>query len=160
MNLAIRVLIIAFLICQYHDCERPDDTRSTDMVANGLMSQGARYQPSSYWPSFIGMIIVQHKKDPWSYQSQLIVHWDKMADIFQTTFSSFLEWKILNLIKNFTEICFWGSNWQYGRIGSGNGLVTNMRQAIIWTNVGMLYWYVYQGYPAKRGLPAMLTHGR
>ena len=30
-----------------------------------------------------------------------------------------------------------------------------MRQAIIWTNVGMLCWYLYRGYPIKRALPAM-----
>ena len=27
--------------------------------------------------------------------------------------------------------------------GSDNGLAPNRRQAIIWTNVGMLYWHIY-----------------
>ena len=44
---------------------------------------------------------------------------------------------------NFTEICSLGSNWQYGSIGSDHGLVPSMRQAIIWTNGGMLYWRIY-----------------
>ena len=34
-------------------------------------------------------------------------------------------------------------NWQYGSIGSDNGLASKRRQAIIWTNVGMLYWCIY-----------------
>ena len=39
---------------------------------------------------------------------------------------------------NFTEICSRGSNWQYASIGSDNGSVPN-RQAIIWTNDGLLF---------------------
>ena len=31
-------------------------------------------------------------------------------------------------------MCSLGSNWQYGRIGSDNGLAPTRRQAIIWTN--------------------------
>ena len=39
-------------------------------------------------------------------------------------------------------MCSLGSNWQYGSIGSDNGLAPNRRQAIIWTNVGMLYGHI------------------
>ena len=48
----------------------------------------------------------------------------------------FLQWKPLNFIQNFTEICSWGPNCQYGSIGSDNGLVPMRQQAIIWTNDG------------------------
>ena len=34
----------------------------------------------------------------------------------------------------FIETCFWGSDWQYVTIGSDNGQVPNIRQAIIWSN--------------------------
>ena len=34
------------------------------------------------------------------------------------------------------------SDWQYVIIGSGNGLVPNRWQAIIWTNYGMVYWRI------------------
>ena len=44
---------------------------------------------------------------------------------------------------NFTEICFLGSDWQYGSIGSDNGLASNTHQAIILTNDGLGYWHIY-----------------
>ena len=34
------------------------------------------------------------------------------------------------------------SYWQYGSNGSDNGLLPIRQQAIIWTNVGMLYWCI------------------
>ena len=40
-------------------------------------------------------------------------------------------------------MCSLGYNLQYGSIGSDNGLAPNRWQAIIWTNVGMLYWCIY-----------------
>ena len=40
-------------------------------------------------------------------------------------------------------MCFLKSSWQYGSIGSDNGLDRNMWQAIIWNNVEMLYWHIY-----------------
>ena len=39
-------------------------------------------------------------------------------------------------------MCSLGSNWQYESIGSDNGLAPNKRQAIIWSNVIMLYWRI------------------
>ena len=33
--------------------------------------------------------------------------------------------------------------WQYGSTGSDNGLVLSRQQAIIWSNIGMLYWHIY-----------------
>ena len=44
---------------------------------------------------------------------------------------------------NFVEICSLVSNWQYGGIGSDNGLVLIRRQAIIWTDDGIIYWPIY-----------------
>ena len=55
----------------------------------------------------------------------------------------FLEWKLLYFKQSCTELCSFGSNWQYGNIGSDNALAPNRRQAIIWTNVGMLFWCTY-----------------
>ena len=43
----------------------------------------------------------------------------------------------------FTEICSHGTNWQYGSFGSDNGLAPIRRQAIIWTNDGLVYWRIY-----------------
>ena len=59
---------------------------------------------------------------------------DNMAVISQTIVSStFCQ---LKTTLNFTEICSFGSNWQYGSIGSNNRLALTRRQAIIWTNDG------------------------
>ena len=38
---------------------------------------------------------------------------------------------------------FRGSNWQYGSISSDNSLAPNRRQAIIWTNDGLVYLRIY-----------------
>ena len=65
----------------------------------------------------------------------------------------FLQWKRLNFKWNFIEICSLGFNWQYGSIVSDNGLAPNRRQAIIWSNVGMLYWHIY----APLGLTALIN---
>ena len=41
-------------------------------------------------------------------------------------------------LKNLIVICFKRSNQQYSSIGSDNGLVPTRRQAIIWTNDGLI----------------------
>ena len=51
--------------------------------------------------------------------------------------------KTWEFLINFTEICYLGSNWQYGSIGSDNGLVPDRQQAIIWTSDGLDYWRIY-----------------
>ena len=49
-----------------------------------------------------------------------------------------------NFKQNLTEKkLFRGSNWQYGSIGSDNGLAPNRQKAIIVSTVGMLYWCIY-----------------
>ena len=61
--------------------------------------------------------------------------WDKMAAIFQTAFSNTFSWM---KIYEFRLRFHWGlgSNEQYFSIGSDNGLVLVMQQAIIWSNDG------------------------
>ena len=44
---------------------------------------------------------------------------------------------------NFTEICYQRCSQQWSNIGSDNGLAPNRRQAIIWTNDGLIYWNIY-----------------
>ena len=44
---------------------------------------------------------------------------------------------------NFTKVCSYGSNLPQFRIGSGNCLAANKRQAIIWTNADPVYWHIY-----------------
>ena len=67
-----------------------------------------------------------------------------MAAISQTTHSNtFLEWTCLHFDWNFTEVCSQGSIEQYASIGSDNGLAPNRRQAIIWTNDGLIWWRIY-----------------
>ena len=46
-------------------------------------------------------------------------------------------------IQIFTEICSQESNWQKAGVGSGNGLSSNKRQAITWTNVDIVPWHIY-----------------
>ena len=46
----------------------------------------------------------------------------------------FLEWKLLHVTSNFTEICSWGFNWQSFSIDLSDGLEPVKWQAITWTN--------------------------
>ena len=55
----------------------------------------------------------------------------------------FLEWKCMNFDWNFTEVCSWGSNWQYSIISSDNGLAPTRQQAIIWANVDIIHRHLY-----------------
>ena len=54
----------------------------------------------------------------------------------------FHVWKFLYFDLNFTELYFWGCNWQV-HIGLDNGLVLNRWPAIIWTNDDLVYWRIY-----------------
>ena len=79
-------------------------------------------------------------------KTRFLTHWgwDWMAAISWTLFSNAIfEWKLLNFKYCFIEICFLGSNWQYFIIDSNNGLASNRRQAIIGTNVGLVYRHIY-----------------
>ena len=69
---------------------------------------------------------------------------DKMSAIRSRHFQiHFLEWKGLYFDSNFTEGCYYVSNWQEVCIGSGNYLAPNRRQAITLTNVDPVYWRIY-----------------
>ena len=63
----------------------------------------------------------------------MMLHWYFADEIFNRIF----------LKENLTEICFSGSNWQYVRIGSGNGLAPTRRQAITWINADPIHWRIY-----------------
>ena len=55
----------------------------------------------------------------------------------------FLEWNLLNFKYNFTEIWSLGFSWQYGIIGSDNGLAPVRRQDIILASHGLAYWCMF-----------------
>ena len=77
------------------------------------------------------------------FWSNDLTHWgrDKMAAIFQTTYSNaFVRMTMYKFLLIFHWSWAQGSNWQYPRIGSNNGLAPARRRAIIWINVGMFYW--------------------
>ena len=44
---------------------------------------------------------------------------------------------------NFSEICSQGSRYKLASIGSDKGSVPGRQQAIIRTNGGLVYWYIY-----------------
>ena len=48
----------------------------------------------------------------------------------------FCEWKVLYFDENFIEVCSYG-------IGLYNGLASNRRQAVIWTNADLIRWRIY-----------------
>ena len=71
---------------------------------------------------------------------------DKMSSSLRTGFRiqrHFLEWKLLYFDWYLIEIFSQWFSCQYSSIGSSNGSVPNMRQAIIWTNDGLVYWRIY-----------------
>ena len=74
----------------------------------------------------------QSKTQPYAYFMGYTVvaltrlHLDKMAAISEKTFSNMFLWrKVLYFDLNFTEVSFWGPNWQWIIFGSGNGLAPN-----------------------------------
>ena len=75
----------------------------------------------------------------------VLIHWsqDKMTAISKKNQLTLLQWISFNFRHNFTEICFSWPNWQYGNVGSDNGLEPNRQQAIIGSNVVTLYWRIY-----------------
>ena len=62
--------------------------------------------------------------------------------------------KAFNFKWHFIELCYLGSNWQYVIIGLDNGLAPNRRQAIIWTNDGLVNWCIY----VSLGLNELSSH--
>ena len=59
---------------------------------------------------------------------------------------SFLPWKLLHFVYNFTEICSQRSKRQKIRSGLYNDLTPNSRQAIIRTNDSKIWWCKYASY--------------
>ena len=90
------------------------------------------YYPVFYWHRMTYTLIMDKKLRPLFYLAYKTLR-DKMATIFQKTFSNAVSWM---KIFEFHGRLFQGSNQQYSSIGSDNGLVPTRRQAIIWTNYG------------------------
>ena len=68
----------------------------------------------------------------------------RMAAISRRSFQMhFLRIKMFVFYQNFTEVCSRGSDWQYPSIGFDNGLASNRRHNIIWTNADQIYWRIY-----------------
>ena len=98
------------------------------------------------------------------YMDQHSTHWgrDKMDAIFQTTFSKAFSWmKMYEFQLRFHWSLFLRVQLTTSRIGSGNGLVTVRRQAIIWIDDGLFHWciYVSLGFNELRGVIVSLKHG-
>ena len=75
-----------------------------------------------------------------------LTHWgrDKMAATSQMTLSIAFSWmKMLEFRLNFHWSLFLRVQLKYSTIGSDNGLAPSRRQAIIWTNGGIVYWRIY-----------------
>ena len=53
-------------------------------------------------------------------------------------------------------MCSSGSDWHYDMIGSDNGLASNMRQAIVWTNEDLVYWRIYASLGLSELIPSFL----
>ena len=68
------------------------------------------------------------------------MHWLFSRRCFQMHFP---EWKCVYFNYDFTEVCFWWSDLQYTTNGSDNGFALVRRQAIIWTNDGLVYWCTF-----------------
>ena len=68
--------------------------------------------------------------------------WDKLADISQTAFSNAfsLVKKHQFWLKVHWSLVLW---FQLDSVGSGKGLALIRRQAIIWTDDGLVYWHIY-----------------
>ena len=60
--------------------------------------------------------------------------------LHMTCSNAFLWMKAFEFQIKFHYIYSLESNWQYGDIGSDNGMVLNRRQDIIWTNGGRFCW--------------------
>ena len=65
---------------------------------------------------------------------------DKMAFVLQIISSNAFSWIKISVFWFEFQVC---SNWPYGIIGSGNGLVPNNRQAVIWYNADPAQWSIY-----------------
>ena len=69
---------------------------------------------SCSWPS-TGTALTTKKERIFSnhYSYSLISAWTKWPPVLRRYFRMhFREWKVLYFDWNFTELCFWGSNWQ------------------------------------------------
>ena len=98
-----------------------------------------------------------HSLSPWP--SLTLWGQDKLDNILQTTFSNAFSW--MKKIKISLKFVLKGFHWKYSSIGSDKGLASTKRQAIIWTNDGIVYWPIYASLcrngTKKRGLKPSIS---
>ena len=68
---------------------------------------------------------------------------DKMATILQITFQNAFLWMKSSVFLFKFHWCFFRFSWQKVSIVSGYGLVQTRGQAITWSNVDWVHWYIY-----------------
>ena len=91
---------------------------------------------------------------------------DKMAAILQTSLNGFSQMKLYDFDWNLLEFVPWCPINTIHIIGSDNGLAPTKRQAIIWTNDGLVWWGIYAFLslneltsPSKSGLQIQISFG-
>ena len=60
-----------------------------------------------------------------------------------TKYISLMNFTLMYVYLRFTEICSLCSKQQYAQFGLDNGLAPIRRQAIIWTDNGLVYWPIH-----------------
>ena len=91
-------------------------------------------------------IVPDHESKVSANEQKMLTHWgrDKMAAIFWMTFSNAFSWmKMYEFRLRYHWSLFPRVQLTISRIGSDNGLAPARRQAIIWTNGGLLCWHIY-----------------
>ena len=76
--------------------------------------------------------------------------WTKMVNIMLKTYSNAFSWKV-NSVFCMTKICSYWHSWQYANNGSGNGLLSNRRQAITCASDDTMYWHASPNHNALIG---------
>ena len=114
--------------------QRKSEDRKKNCGWNAIMPEGSRP-----W-----MLAVMTTNEQSTFEIINLSPLDKMAAILADDIFKFIflneNFRISK--KNLTDICSLRSHAQYGSNGSNNGFVSNRLQAIIWSNVGMLYWRI------------------
>ena len=85
---------------------------------------------------------IQHKRfaKPQMHLPELPTY---STDKVQTHWGQTICMQIVVFSWNFIGVCAQGSIWWYINISSDNGLAPSRRQAIIWTNDGLIRLYIY-----------------
>ena len=111
-----------------------DDESTLVQVMAWCLPATSHYQ-NQCWNRY--MLLYDITRPQWVNTLRLRQNDSHFADFFKWIF--FNE-NVLISISNFTEVCSLGFNWRWVSIGSGNGLVPNRQQGIIWTSVEQDLW--------------------